>query len=79
MNRHFGWAMLVAAGVVLGAALGSYERTPAAAQAQDAEVVDRRADVVEQLKDIKTQVKEINAVLHSGNLRVVVVINPAKP
>jgi hypothetical protein len=78
MNRRFGWAMLIAAGMVLGGALGFYERTPAAAP-RDAEPAEERADVVEQLKDIKAQVKEINTFLRSGNLRVVVIINPDKP
>ena len=30
MSRHFGWAMLIAAGMVLGGVLGSYERSHAA-------------------------------------------------
>jgi hypothetical protein len=77
MSRRFGWAMLIAAAMVLGCALGSYERTHAAGPAaRDADAEEREMDVGEQLKDIKTQVKEINTLLHSGTLKVVVVINP---
>ena len=79
MNLRFGWAMLVAAGMVLGGAIGSYQRTDAAAPAaRDADVEDDQTDVAEQLKDIRKQVKEINTLLHSGNLRVVVAIYPEK-
>jgi hypothetical protein len=74
MKRRFGWAMLVAVGMVFGCALGSYESGHAAPPARDAE--EQVTDVADQLKDIKTQVKEINTLLHSGTLRVVVVINP---
>jgi hypothetical protein len=72
MNRRFGWAMLVAAGMVVGYALSSYDRTDVALAAAE----EQDIDVVNQLKDIKTQVKEINTFLRSGTLRVVVVINP---
>jgi hypothetical protein len=75
MSRRFGWAMLVAAGMVLGGALGSYEKIHAA-PARDAAADDQDADLAEQLREVKTEVKEINKLLHSGTLRVVVVINP---
>jgi hypothetical protein len=75
MNRRFGGALLVAVGMVLGAALGPFERTHAApADDQDTIAVD--GSVADQLKDIRTCVKDINTLLHSGSVRVVVLINP---
>jgi hypothetical protein len=74
MNRQFGWAMLVAVGMVFGCALSSYEKTSAAPPKQDVEEQD--PDIARQLKDIRTYVKEINTVLHSGSVRVVVLLNP---
>jgi hypothetical protein len=77
MNRRFGWAILVAASVVLGSALGSYQGTHAvrAAAADDSgdPVVK---ELIAQLKEIKGQVKEINTHLRSGQTKVVLVMNP---
>ena len=73
MHRRFGWAMLIAAGIVIGCALGSLQGTHAASPVRDAE--DQEAATAEQLRELKTQVKEINTLLHSGNLRVVIVMN----
>ena len=79
MNRRFGWAMLVAAGMVLGCALSSYEKTSAAPSAEQ-NVEEQSGDVANQLRDIRNYVKEINTLLHSGSVKVVVLINPdAKP
>jgi len=75
MSRRFGWAMLVAAGMVLGGALTSHERIHVAS-ARGAATDDQDLELADQVKEIKTQVKEINKFLHSGTLRVVVVINP---
>ena len=75
MNRHFGWAVLVAAGVLLGGVLGTHQKTnaedpaPAETQGQDNQIVD-------QLKEIKAQLKELNGMLRSGSAKVTVVINP---
>lgn len=67
--------MLVAAGIVFGCALGSYERTTAAAPVtRNAD--EQETDLVEQLKEIKTQVKQINTLLRNGNVKVVVLMNP---
>ena len=77
MSRRFCWAMLVAAGTVLGCALIGYGRTDAAPPpAPDVAADEQTAEIADQLKDIKTQVKEINTLLHSGTLTVVVAINP---
>ena len=76
MGRRFGWAMLVAAGIVFGGALGSYEKIHAA-PARDAAADDQdTTELADQVREIKNEVKEINKLLHSGTLRVVVVINP---
>ena len=80
MKRRFGWAMLVAAGIVFACAINRYESMCAAAAAESdavAEAPDTK--VVDQLKDIRTQLKEINTLLHSGTVKVVVVLNPDKP
>jgi hypothetical protein len=77
MNRRFCWAMLVAAATVLGCALMGSARTDAAPPPPtDAAADDQTADIADQLKDIKAQVRDINALLHSGNLTVIVAINP---
>ena len=78
MNRRFGWAMLLVVGVLVGFASSSYQQSdagPPMVVAADSDDADD-AKAVEQLKEIKTQLKEINALLRSGTLRVVVVINP---
>ena len=79
MKRYFGWAFLVAAGLLLGVASSSYQTThadPPAEEAADAETP--KTDALTELKEIKTQLKEINAHLHSGVVKVVVVMNPDK-
>ena len=78
MRRHFGWAMLAAAGIVLGCALSSYERTHAAPPEESVAAEERDPKVVDCLKDIRTQLKEINTLLHTGSIKVVVIINPDK-
>jgi len=77
MNRCFGWAMLIAAGMVLGWAFSTYEKTNAAQPAMmDADVEDQNSEVVEQLKEINVHLKKIDTLLDSGTLRVVNVLNP---
>lgn len=75
MSRRFGWAMLAAAGIVLGGAWGSYEKTHAA-PANDAAADEQDTNLADEVREVKNEVKEINKLLHSGTLRVVVVINP---
>jgi hypothetical protein len=67
--------MLVAAGMVFGGAWGSYEKLHAA-PARDAADDQDATELADQVRTIKTEVREINKLLHSGTLRVVVVINP---
>jgi hypothetical protein len=69
--------LLVAAGVLLGFTLSSYQRTDAGPPASAAaNVEDQDTQAVEQLKEIKVQLKEINTLLHKGMVKVVVVLNP---
>jgi hypothetical protein len=77
MNRSFGWAMLVAAGMVLGYALSSHERIQAAPPApEEVAAREQSTELAGQLRDIKKQVAEINDLLHNGTIKVVVVLNP---
>ena len=79
MNRRFSWAILVAVGMILGYALGSHERAQTVHAAPKARAENQDGDLADQLGEIKTQVEKINTLLHSGTLRVVVVINPDSP
>jgi hypothetical protein len=77
MNRSFGWAMLVAVGMVLGYALSCHESIQAAPPApEEVAAKEQQAELAGQLKDIKKQVAEINDLLHNGLIKVVVVLNP---
>ena len=76
MNRRFGWTLLVAVGMILGYALNSHERAQTVHAAPKASAKNQDGDLADQIGEIKTQVKEINTLLHSGTLKVVVVINP---
>lgn len=80
MNRRFGWSMLVAAGIVLGCALSSYEGIHAAAPDDDVSQVDDQK-VLDQLKDIRAELKAINSQLRTGTMKVAVIMTPdaAKP
>jgi len=73
MKRRLGWALLVAVGMALGAAIGAYEKPLAAAgNAQDAELAD-------ELKEIKQEVTAIKTILRTETLKVVVLLNPDNP
>jgi len=72
MNRSFGWAMLVAAGIVLGYAVSSHETSNAAPPAAE----EAMNELAGQMKEVKKQVTEINDLLHKGTIKVVVVLNP---
>ena len=75
MDRHFGWAMLVAAGILLGWAFSTHQNSDAQAPAA-ADTQEQDNQIVDQLKDINAQLKELNGMLHSGAARVTLVINP---
>jgi hypothetical protein len=74
MRRYFSWILLVAAGLLLGVASSSYQRTNADTPADDAASIN--GDVVVELKEIKAQLKEINTQLRTGVTKVTVVMNP---
>lgn len=78
MMSRFGMAMLVAVGILIGFALNSTPGTKAASSAALAAAVDEPSDrdALAQLKEIKTHLKEINTLLHTGSIKVIVVINP---
>jgi hypothetical protein len=76
MKRHFFWALLAACtlfGGVLATRQPSRAQSSAAAEADDQ---DKSAELADEVRELKSQVKEINTLLHSGTLRVVVVMNP---
>jgi hypothetical protein len=79
MKRCLGWSLLLLAGLLLGVTSSSYQTThadPPAEETADAEAP--KTDALTEMKEIKTQLKEINAYLHSGVVKVVVVMNPDK-
>ncbi|MEN6457454.1 MAG: hypothetical protein ABFC63_00860 [Thermoguttaceae bacterium] len=76
MNRHFGWALLLAVGVLFGCLLGTQQRSVAVASGPDAQ--DQESQIVDQLKEIKGQLRELNGMFRSGNAKVVIVINPGR-
>jgi hypothetical protein len=78
MSRRTGWALLLAANALVYCVLG-FSQTPAAAQRTGgdppfANAVEQRNEQTAQLKEIKELLKEQNALLKSGNLRVVVTL-----
>lgn len=75
MNRHFGWAMLVVAGVLFGCLLGIHQKTSAEAPT-DAAAEQRDDEIVKQLKQVNLQLKELNTMFRTGTAKVVDVINP---
>ncbi|MEN6405218.1 MAG: hypothetical protein ABFC77_01980 [Thermoguttaceae bacterium] len=77
MSRRFGWAMLLAAGVVFGVAIGSHEKIRAAADDDNGKA--QEANVLDELKEIKGEVAAIKTVLKSGTIQVAVVMNPDAP
>jgi hypothetical protein len=80
MNRCFGWAALVVAGVLLAVASGSYHKTVANSDSPSASegAAGDNGDAVAQLREIKKQLKEINEHLHSGVTKVMIPMNPNK-
>ena len=78
MKRYLGWAVLVAAGLLLGVVSSSFERSNASPPATFAAADDAaNAEVVAELKEIKAQLKEINTHLRTGVTKVFVNMNPS--
>ena len=71
---------MVASSALFGGVLATHQPsradTPAA---EETDEPDQKMDLADQLREIKSQVKEINTLLHSGTLRVIVVVNPPAP
>jgi hypothetical protein len=76
MRRYLGWAVLVAAGLLLGVVSSSYQGSSAALPATVASDDSVNAEMLAELKEIKTQLKEINSHLKTGTTRVFVNMNP---
>lgn len=76
MRRYFGWAVLVAAGLLLGVTSSSYQRSNAEPPSSTANADSANADVLAELKEIKSELKEINTHLRTGVTRVYVNMNP---
>ena len=75
MTRRTGWALLLAANLLCYWVLSFYKTTDAAppkAGPPFANAVQQRMEMIGLLRDIKDLLKEQNALLRSGNLRVVV-------
>ena len=78
MKRYLGWTLLVAAGLLLGVASSSYQRSNADSPPPTADSGDVNADTVAVLKEIRAQLKEINTQLRNNVPKVTVVMNPDK-
>jgi hypothetical protein len=79
MKRYLGWGLLVAAGLLLGVASNTYQRTNAdSPPARVASVDSATADALAELKEIRAQLTEINAQLSTKVTKVTVVMNPVK-
>ena len=75
MTRRAGWALLIVANVLFCCVLGFYRATDAAApkpQPPFANAVEQRMEMITELKEIKKLLKEQNALLRSGEVKVVV-------
>jgi hypothetical protein len=79
MKRRLGWAVLVVVGMMVGYALHGLEPAGNPLAPSEAQAADPGTELIKQIGEIKTQVKDINTFLRSGNLRVVVIINPETP
>jgi hypothetical protein len=77
MRRYLGWAVLVAAGLLLGVGSSSYQRSNASPPTARTAVDDSvNAEALAELKEIKAQLKEINTHLRTGTTKVFVNMNP---
>lgn len=75
MKRHSGWALLLALNVVGYCVLSFYQTSHAGSPIGSppfANTTESRLEMVEQLKEIKELLKEQNALLRSGEVKVIV-------
>jgi hypothetical protein len=76
MNRPFRWGLLLAGIVLCCCVLSFYQTTsaqPPQAREPFANPVEQRMDMIKVLTEIRDQIKEQNALLRSGELKVIVV------
>ena len=76
MNRLNGWGLLLGGIVLCCCVLSFYQTTsaqPPQAKEPFANSVEQRMEIVKLLTDIRDQLKEQNALLRSGELKVIVV------
>ena len=81
MKRHGGWALLVALNVLGYCVLSLYQTGMAGSPPGSppfANTTESQLEMVESLKEIKGLLKEQNALLRSGEVKVVV-MEPPKP
>jgi hypothetical protein len=83
MKSRTRWTLLAAAAVVFACVLSFY-RTGSAQQRPTGEppfanAVEQRAETVKELREIKELLREQNALLRSGNVRVIVTLPEKKP
>jgi hypothetical protein len=78
MRSRTAWALLIAANALCYCVLGFYQTTTAAVPKGNpppfANAVQQRMEMIGHLKEIKELLKEQNALLRSGNLKVVVTL-----
>ena len=76
MTRRAGWRWLIVANVLFCCVLGFYwsiEAAPPKPQEPFANSVEQRMEMINELREIKLLLKEQNALLRSGQVKVVVV------
>ena len=76
MTRRAGWTWLIVANVLFCCVLSFYRTTGAAppkAKLPFANSVEQRMEMIKELREIKGLLKEQNALLRSGDVKVVVV------
>ena len=82
MKPRTGWALVVAANVLIYCVLSFYQTGNAASTAGGAppfaNSVEQRIEMIQVLKDINEQLKQQNALLRSGEVKVTIA-QPSKP
>lgn len=76
MTRRAGWMWLMVASVLLCCVLGFYwsiEAAPPKPAQPFANSVEQRMEMIQELREIRLLLKEQNALLRSGEVKVVVV------
>lgn len=81
MRRPPAWTLLITANVLFYGVLSLYQPGIAGppAPARIANPIEQRADMIGELRQIRELLKEQNELLRSGNLRVVVAEQGARP